>query len=180
MVSKAARRYARALMETSIDKGNLDEISQDIELINGTISQNPDLRAFLQSPVVKREVKRAALDEIFREKVDKLTWNLIGILCDKSREKLLFDITKGFGELYNEHHNILEIDVKSAFELDESQKKDLHKQLETVTGKNVRLSVVTDDELLGGLTVYIADTVIDGSARHKLNQLKDKFTAAVE
>lgn len=180
MVTKAARRYARALLDTSIEQGNLEEVLDDIGLIDSTISDSPELRAFLRSPIVRKEVKRSALDEIFKDKVGDLTYNLIGILCDKSREKLLHDITRGFAELYNEHHNIVEIGVRSAFDLDKDQHKDLHEKLESATGKTVRLSVENDVELIGGLTVHISDTVIDGSVKHKLNQLKEKFTAAVE
>lgn len=179
MVSKAARRYANALLITAIEQKSLEKVKEDVELIRNTINGSSDLKLFLRSPIVKHEVKRAALDEIFGGKIQKLTSNLIGILSDKGREGLLSGICQGFIDLYNMHHNILEIDVATAFELADDQQSSLHKELESVTGKHVLMSITRNENLIGGLTVQIADTVIDGSARYQLNQLKEKFTTAV-
>jgi F-type H+-transporting ATPase subunit delta len=179
MVSKAARRYANALLVTAIEQKNLEKVKEDVELIRDTVKASTDLKLFLRSPIVKHEVKRAALDEIFGGKIQQLTSNLIGILSEKGRENLLAGICQGFIDLYNIHHNILEIDVATAFELADDQQSSLHKKLESVTGKNVLMSITRNENLIGGLTVRIADTVIDGSARYQLNQLKEKFTTAV-
>lgn len=180
MVLKAARRYANALLVTAIEQEILEEIKGDMLLIKQTISDSSDLRLFLKSPIIKKEVKKAALDEIFGNKIQKLTSNLISILSVKGRENLLAGITQSFVELYNVHHNIIEVDVETAFELAQDQISRLHKELETVTGKTVLLKIQTNSDLIGGLTVRIADTVFDGSAKYKLNQLKEKFTTAVE
>jgi F-type H+-transporting ATPase subunit delta len=176
MVSKAARRYANALLVTAIEQDILEKVKEDTDLIRGTIKASSELRLFLRSPIVKPEMKRAALDEIFEGKIQQLTNNLIGILSEKGREDLLAGICDGFIDLYNKHHNILEVDVATAFELADDQQSSLLKELQAVTGKTVHLTVVKNEDLIGGLTVRIADTVIDGSARYKLNQLKEKFT----
>ncbi len=179
MVSKAARRYANALFISAVEQKAIEQIKKDIDLIRNTILSSSDLRLFLRSPIVKHEMKRAALDEIFGGKIQKLTGNLIGILSEKGREYLLAGICQGFIDLYNQHHNILEIDVTTAFELADDQQSSLLKELESVTGKNVSMSITQNEDLIGGLTVQIADVKIDGSARFQLNQLKNKFTTSV-
>ena len=45
-------------------------------------------------------------------------------------------------------------------------------------GKNVLLETEVDPDLIGGLKVIIDDTVTDGTVKHKLNQLRDRFTLA--
>jgi F-type H+-transporting ATPase subunit delta len=180
MVSKAARRYANALLITAIEQDQLEEIREDMQLIHQTISDSSELSVFLKSPLIKNEVKKSALNAIFDEKIKNLTSNLISILSDKSRESLLFGISEGFMDLYNVHHNIIEVDVETAFELDEKQKKSLISELQDVTGKTIRMHIEKNEDLIGGLTVRIEDTVYDGSAKYKLNQLKQKFTTAVE
>ena len=180
MVTKAARRYANALLITAIEQNILEEVREDMRLIHQTIADSSELSVFLKSPIIKNDVKKSALDVIFSDKVQQLTANLITILSDKSRESLLYSITEGFMELYNKHHNIIEVDVETAFELNDAQETSLKKELEAITGKTIKMRIEKNEALIGGLSVRIEDTVYDGSAKYKLNQLKRKFTTAVE
>jgi F-type H+-transporting ATPase subunit delta len=180
MVSKAARRYANALLITAIEQKILEEVKDDMQLIHKAIKESSELNLFLKSPIIKNHIKKSALDAIFNGKVQQLTMNLIEILSEKRRENLLFGISKGFVALYNLHHNIIEVDVETAFELDKDQKSSLVKELEAVTGKTIQMRIEKNKDLIGGLSVRIEDTVYDGSVKYKLNQLKRKFTTAVE
>lgn len=180
MVQKAARRYANALITSAIEQEILEVVKDDILLIEETISNSAELRLFLKSPIIKKEDKKSAVDQIFGSKIQKLTSGLLNILSQKGREKLLHDIAVSFLELYNKHHNIQEVDITTAFELTEDQQSNLQKELSKALGKSVVMEVFEDHSLIGGLTVQIDDTIIDGSSRYKLNKLKTKFTTAVE
>lgn len=181
MSSKAARRYAYAYHETAIENNILEEVKSDVKLISDTLDSSKDLKLFLKSPLVNKDQKRAALLEIFDKKVQPLTIQLMKILTEKSRESLLGMILKHFIDYYNVHHGIVEIDITSAFELDQEQVSNLIKQLEIKTGKKIELNRQVNPELIGGMMVRIDDTVIDGSVKHKLSQLKNRLTStAVE
>lgn len=178
MVSKAARRYANAYLKTAIEKDSLEEVRKDMLFITNTIQDSSELSVFLKSPIIKKSVKKSALEAIFKDKVGELSVNLINILSEKGRENLLYGVGKGFMELYNSYKGIIVVDVRIAFELPDDQKALLQSALESDTGKKVQMNVTVDESLIGGLTVRIDDTVIDGSVKYKLSQLKDKFTAA--
>lgn len=181
MSSKAARRYAYAYHETAIENNILEAVKDDVKLISDALEASKDLRLFLKSPLVNKDQKRAALLEIFDKKVQPLTIQLMKILTEKSRESLLELILKHFVDYYNVHHGIIEIDITSAFELDKEQVSNLIKQLEIQTGKKIELNRQVNSELIGGMMVRIDDTVIDGSVKHKLSQLKNRLTStAVE
>lgn len=181
MSSKAARRYAFAYHETAKENDILEAINDDVNFISNTLEASKDLRLFLKSPLVNKDQKRAALLEIFDKKVQPLTIQLMKILTEKSRESLLEMILKHFVDYYNVHHGIIEIDITSAFELDKEQVSNLIKQLEIQTGKKIELNRQVNSELIGGMMVRIDDTVIDGSVKHKLSQLKNRLTStAVE
>lgn len=181
MSSKAARRYAFAYHETAIENNLLEAVKDDVKLINDTLESSKDLRLFLKSPLVNKDQKKAALIEIFDKKVQQLTIQLLNILTEKSRESLLDMILKHFVDYYNDHHGIVKIDITSAFELDNDQINNLTKQLEIKTGKRIELNKQINPELIGGMMVRIDDTVIDGSVKHKLSQLKNRLTStAVE
>ncbi len=57
--------------------------------------------------------------------------------------------------------------------LDEEQQRRLAEALGKATGKRVTVKVIVDPSVLGGLIARVGDTVIDGSVRHRLDQLKE-------
>jgi F-type H+-transporting ATPase subunit delta len=64
-------------------------------------------------------------------------------------------------------------EVRSAVPLSADQTTRLAAALATATGKAVEIKVVIDPSVLGGLVTQIGDTVIDGSVRHRLNQVRE-------
>jgi F-type H+-transporting ATPase subunit delta len=65
--------------------------------------------------------------------------------------------------------------VRSAIELTADQQARLAAALSGAVGRDVEVRVVVDPTVLGGLVTEIGDTVIDGSVRHRLAQLRDVF-----
>jgi len=175
MVSKAARRYAKALLQSALELDKLGKVKNDIRFIYETVEDSNDLRVFLKSPIIKSEDKLKALSSIFGKHISKETMDLLRLLSEKRRENLLKDICTGFLQLYNEHQGIIQVDVVSAFELDTKQKKVLEDELVEKTGKKVEMDVTVNSNLIGGLVVKIGDTVIDGSVKHKIRMLKNQF-----
>jgi F-type H+-transporting ATPase subunit delta len=64
-------------------------------------------------------------------------------------------------------------EVRSSVPLDETQQQQLAAALSRATGKRVEVKVVIDPTVLGGVVATIGDTVIDGTVRHRLDQLKE-------
>jgi F-type H+-transporting ATPase subunit delta len=66
-------------------------------------------------------------------------------------------------------------DVRSAADLDDAERVRLGSALSLVTGRAVEIRVSVDSSLLGGFVATIGDTVVDGSTRHRLDLLKERF-----
>lgn len=175
MVSKAARRYAKALLQSALEQNMLGVVKEDIQFINETLEDSNELKVFLKSPIIKSEDKQKALSSIFKKHISKETMSLLQLLSEKRRENLLKDICAGFIQLYNEHQGIIRVEVVSAYELDSRQKKALEEELVEKTGKKIQMDVTVNNNLIGGLIVKIGDTVIDGSVKHKIRMLKNQF-----
>lgn len=175
MVSKAARRYAKALLQSALEQDKLGRVEKDIRFIHQTIDDSNELKVFLNSPLIKSEDKLKALTSIFGKHISKETMDLLRLLSEKRRENILKDICTGFIDLYNEHMGIIRVDVTSAYELGEKQKSALRDELAQKTGKKVEMDITVNQNLIGGLVVKIGDTVIDGSVKHKIRMLKNQF-----
>lgn len=178
LITKAARRYATALLEISKERDEVEKVLEDIRFIGNTIEDSDDLILFLRSPIIKFDDKRDVLVKLFEDHVMEITIEFLKLLSRKNRVNLLNQICMAFIKKYNEYAGIVEIDVFVADDLPEDQKDELHRILENKTGKKVDLKLNRDTSLKGGMAVRIDDTVIDGTIRHKLQELENQLMAA--
>lgn len=179
--TKAARRYASALLELAKERQEIEPVLEDITLIHNTLEGSRELVLFLRSPVIKFDDKIEALDKLFSDKVGETVGKFIKLLARKDRVNLLDKITEAFIEAYKKYAGIITVEVYVARELNGSQKDALHESLERLTGKKVELNINLDESLKGGMAVRIDDTVIDGTIKHKLARLEESFlSTAVE
>lgn len=170
--SKASRRYATALLKTAVDEKSVDTVIKDIMMMKATFDASRELFLVLGSPVIKKDKKLSVLGELFKSKIGKTTWTLIELMADKDRLALLPGLTTDYIKQHNQFAGIIEVRVTSAFDLSEDQKKNLLAALEKNSGKKIKATFLKDTDLLGGVVVRIEDTVIDGSVKHKLEQLQ--------
>jgi F-type H+-transporting ATPase subunit delta len=157
--TKVSTRYANSLLDLTSGKGNLQEISDDLELVLTAIRTSSDLRNFLESPIVKQEVKQSILSEIFRNKIKSDTLSFIEFL-----------------ELRDAKLGIARVEVKTAFDFTDEQKENLRKRLENIFSyKETHLSFIVDKTVLGGFIAKVGDTVYDASVKHQLEVLRKEF-----
>jgi F-type H+-transporting ATPase subunit delta len=175
LVSKAARRYATALLELAQEHDSVDQTLKDVLFIKRTLEDSRDLVLFLKSPIIKPDKKVAALEEIFGDHIGDLVHKFVTLIARKNRESVIDEIVTSFVELYNEYAGIISAELFVAQKLSDEQRARVTEKLEEVTGKKVNISTQVQPELKGGMAVKIADTVIDGTVKHKLEQLEDIF-----
>jgi F-type H+-transporting ATPase subunit delta len=68
-------------------------------------------------------------------------------------------------------------EVRSAVELTADQRSRLAAALSTLQGRQVRLNVIVDPEVVGGIVVRVGDDVIDGSIASRLEQARRTLSA---
>jgi F-type H+-transporting ATPase subunit delta len=173
--SRILHRYATSLLETVLEKNNLDVVTSDIMLLVKTLDQNRKLQLMLESPVVRPELKLNILKEIFSEKISKESMDFVEFVISKKRESLLSSIGKRFLELRDDHLGIANVFVTTASEFSNEQKNVLQNRLEKILDKKVRLNFKTDLNLVGGFIAKVNDTLYDASIRHQLELLKKQF-----
>lgn len=173
LVTKAARRYAIALLEIAKEQNSVEQSLNDMLFIKNTIGDSKELQLFLKSPVIKPSVKKQALQSVFEEHLQSLSMQFVTLIAKKERSAILHEISVSFIQAYNKFAGIIEVEVRSARALSEAQQKELQKVLEKTTSKKVNLHTVSQEDLKGGLLVKIDDTVIDGTVKHKLEQLEE-------
>ena len=66
-------------------------------------------------------------------------------------------------------------EITTAIPLDDATLNRLATELSRVTGKNVQLFQKVDPSILGGAIIQVGEEIIDGSLRHKLDQIKERL-----
>jgi F-type H+-transporting ATPase subunit delta len=172
---KVSVRYAASLIDLADEKNMMDTISADMDLITSSMEKSPELKRALKNPVIRPEVKTAILEEIYRTKINQETLHFVRFLVKKGRENLLYEISRKFLELRDEKSGIVNIEVRSAFELTDRQKDELKDRLEKMLNKKARIRIKIEPEIVGGFIAKVNDTVYDASVKHQLDILKQQL-----
>ncbi len=168
-------RYAHALHLEAQHLKQEVAVAKDLIYIQDVVAASPELRMLLRSPIIEGWRKKKVLREVFSGKVSDLTLAFVDLVVEKGREKFFREISQSYQEMLDRQNNVLRVHVRSASQLPDSIQKNLEQTLSTKTGKTIRATYSTDESLIGGLTVTIGDTVMDGSLRYRLNELRNRL-----
>ena len=172
---RVASRYAKSLIELADEKGVLEEVSADMQLLHNVISESRDFRLLLENPILKSDKKLAVLNSIFTGKVQPMTLMFFNIVAKKGRESVLVYMAEEFRKQYNILKGIQVAKVTSATPLAAGDRKELIARLEAQTGKTIQLEETIDPTLIGGFLLRIGDRQIDSTVKNKLRRLKNDF-----
>jgi F-type H+-transporting ATPase subunit delta len=173
--SKVSTRYANSLLSSTSDKGNLDTVSKDMELVYSTIKSSGELRRALASPIIKPQLKSSILEDIFNKRISGETMNFLKFIVEKNREDLLESIVGKFLDLRDKKLGIVNVQVKSAVPLTDAQRKKLKENYEKLLNKKVRFEFTIDPTVIGGFVAKVGDTVYDASLKNQLEIIKKRF-----
>ncbi len=174
-MSRAAVRYAKALLSLSIDQKTAETVNGDMELIANTIAKSNDLSAMLQSPVIPASAKKAVLLEVFKS-ADKSTQNLIDTLITNNRLDILGQVASKYNQLFDESKGVQLATVTTAVALTADLEKKVLAKAKALSGKDVELQSIVDESILGGFILRIGDIQYNASVANQLNKLKREFT----
>ena len=87
-MSRAAIRYAKAILETAVLSGKANQVNDDMKSIIASVNSSADLKEFLVSPIIKSDIKMKALLEIFGS-VQSETKSLFRLLQENKRFEIL-------------------------------------------------------------------------------------------
>src|SRR3954470_15698763 len=111
---KAASRYAKSLIDLSVELNSLEEMRNDMVLIEQVIKSNSELEAVLSNPIIPLNKKAGILNNLFGTQVHQATKTFMQLVVSKGRSGILFETSKQFVRQYNQIKGIVAADVISA------------------------------------------------------------------
>jgi F-type H+-transporting ATPase subunit delta len=167
--------YANALLEVSRAEGHLAEIEDELFRFARTFEGSDELRAALTDPVLPPGRRVSVVEELLGGKALQTSAALASFLVAAGRAGDLPAIIDRFVELAAAEQRRAVAEVRTAIELTPEQTDRLRESLNRATGKDVEVKVVVDPSVLGGIVARVGDLVIDGSVRHRLEQLREQI-----
>lgn len=171
-----ARRYAKALLLIGKEDGQAELYREQLGEFASLISANKQLEQTFTNPLYDTAGrKRVLLSVIELVGPSDVVKAFILLLFDKGRIGLLQSINDFYQKLADELKGVAFASLASATELSSDAIEKIRESLSKVTGKEVKLEVKQDPELIGGIVTRIGDLVLDGSVRTQLLNMRESL-----
>jgi F-type H+-transporting ATPase subunit delta len=166
--------YAAALYEVARAEGALAVVEEELFKLSDVLASSDELRSTLTDPTIPAEKRQEIVQDLLaRANATPITTSLVSFVVGAGHARDLPAIISAMVERAAADRKHAVAEVRSAVPLDENQRKRLATALSKNLGKEVEVKVHVDPSVLGGLSARVGDVVIDGTVRHRLDQLKE-------
>ncbi len=172
MATDRETAYASALMAIAAAEGELAAVQDEIFTLARVLGENDELASTLSDSLLPAARRQQIIEDLLSGKASKTTIALVSMIVATGRSRNLTAIADELVALGAAEGGKQVAIVRSAVELTDDQKSRLATALQSSVGSPVEVRVVIDPTVLGGLVAQIGETVIDGSVRRRLEQLK--------
>ena len=174
-MSRAAIRYAKAILETAQGTATAAQVAEDMALIGNTIAKNKELADFIIDPTVKAEVKEGALKEIFAG-TQNVTQGLFHLLHENKRFNILPHIAAQYKVLYDIANGVEVATVTTAIAMDAELEAQVLAKIKEFSDKKITLKNIVDPAIIGGFIIRIGDKQYNASIANRLVTLKRELS----
>ncbi len=173
MSEETIRGYAAAIFEMAQGEGVLDRVEDELFRLARALEGSDELKDSLSDLRLPMQRKQAVIDDLLAGSAHRLTVAFTSFVVGLGRGIDLAAIADQLTTRAAEARNRSVAEVSSAIPLDRATIDRLAGALANRIGNQVEVRVVLDESILGGLVVRVGDTVIDGSVRKRLEQLRE-------
>jgi F-type H+-transporting ATPase subunit delta len=168
--------YAAAILEVARAEGELERIGDELFRIARAFESSNDLREALTDPRLPTERKQGIVEDLLGDRASRLAVGLVEFVVGQGRAADLPAIADRIAERAAEARDKVIAEVRTAVEIDEATTARLAEALGRATGRDVEVKTVIDESLIGGLVARVGDVVIDGSIKHRIEELRETLT----
>lgn len=168
------KRYAEAFLSFAKNSIGIEKAVEELKDIKIIICGNPELEEFLYNAGIIYTEKCDFIDKVFNEIFSNETRHFLKFLLEKKRIGHLIGISDYVRIKYS-HGEAIEVLLRTSYPLELELIQKIKIKLGEKFGKKINLFLELDPDLLGGVQVRIGNTIIDGSVRRRLEELKEKL-----
>jgi len=177
--SSIAVRYAKALFESASDKKVVDLVLADLSYLVNLLKESKEFRDFIDSPVIQVSQKLGALDTLFKDNTNELTYRFLCLLVSNRREKYLGAVARMYESIYRKEQGIIRVSLSTVKKPDEQTKNIIKELLGKKYQAKIDLHTITDESLIGGFVLRVDDDLFDGSVTTQLRNIRRELEQTI-
>ncbi|RGZ26135.1 ATP synthase F1 subunit delta [Veillonella sp. AM51-8BH] len=167
-----ADKYSSAMFELAQEQNKLELMEEQLGYVASVMVDQPELRSFLENPIVTEDAKIKLISKIFDSSIDKVALHFIYVMIKRGRYRYIASAIEAFIKKSRAARGILEATVTVAEPITADVEASVQAKLREATGKDVILSVRQDPSIMGGIVIQVGDKRIDGSVARRLEELE--------
>jgi F-type H+-transporting ATPase subunit delta len=167
--------YADAAYGIARAEGNITEVEDELFRLGRIVETDDELRSTLNDDHLPVERRAQIVEDLLDGRASRTTVSFVSMLVVAQR---IGDLPAVADELVRRSaaaNGQTVAEVRSAVPLTDAQIAQLAAALKARTSVDVTIRNIVDPTVLGGVVTQIGDSVIDGSVRTRLNQLREAF-----
>ncbi|WMW78893.1 ATP synthase F1 subunit delta [Flavobacterium sp. 20NA77.7] len=175
VMSRAAIRYAKAILDIAIVNKTAEAVNNDMKAIIAATSENAELKDFFANPTIKGEVKLNVVKEVFSS-VQNETNGLFQLLLANKRFEILPAVASQYLAQFDKANGIETAIVTTAFPITAEIEAQVLNKLKEFSNGTITIKNVVDSSIIGGFVLRMGDKQYNASVANKLQQLKREFS----
>jgi len=171
------RLYAEAILRVAEEKGQSEELLEELNGLVEYLDGNPDLDRFLASPMIEAEPREQVIEQAFRGRASDLLLDSLLVVNRKGRLAALRAIAAAYRAALRDLRGWVDIHIRTAVPLTAALRERLEGTLAAATGRKPTLIEKVDPAVIGGLVVEVEGRKIDASVASRLHDLSEALLA---
>ncbi|MGD0784850.1 MAG: ATP synthase F1 subunit delta [Sedimentisphaerales bacterium] len=168
--------YAQAIYELAEQAQLIDVLKNDFDILASLAAESKDLGTLMASPSFHEEQKKHLISDVFSGKLNELTMNFLMVAIEHNRMRFLPNIIAEYIELWEAHHGLHRVKVVVSKAIETAEVERLKDSIAAAINGQVRLEVVVNPAILGGIIIRHGSKVIDNSIRNRLQLTVKEIT----
>ena len=171
-----ARPYAKAAFEYADANDALAQWSEMLGSIAAVVADEK-VSKLLSDPAATSEQNAKTLVDIMGDALDTKAQNFVSNVASNKRIALFGEVSKLFDLLKAQREQVLDVEITSAYEVNNEEQAKLSSALSKNLNRQVTLTCDTDASLIGGALIHAGDTFIDGTVSGRLAKLAEAMNS---
>ncbi|MBQ9115825.1 MAG: ATP synthase F1 subunit delta [Clostridia bacterium] len=176
-MAEIIKEYAEAIFMLAAENGTERDTLRALEGVDRVFKSTPEYLELLSSPAVPLSERVSAVESAFGGRIPERVVSLVQLLCEKRRVGEFSQCVEEYKKLLREKEATATAVVTSAVALTDAERLALKAKLERKSGKSIHLDCRVDTSIMGGVIVELEGKIMDGSLRHRLQELTDVIKA---
>lgn len=168
-----AEDYAQALIAIGNAEGATSSLESEVHAFANAMSGSSELTDSLSDSSLPASRRQQIVEDILGGKASRAASAGLSMVVGAGRASDIPEIARALSSRLAGDRGASYAEVRSAVPLSAEQTQRLEEALTAKLGRPVSVRVTIDPTVVGGLVTQIDDTVIDGSVRRRLSQMRE-------